>query len=90
MTKCGANDGLHSARESRAVEKLYFRVREVCEMTGLSKSKVHQALKLGKLDGKKLDGCLLIPAASLDRYLASAIPWQAAASAQQQYKRDDR
>ena len=58
------------------VEKLYFRVREICEMTGVSKPKVFQALKQGKLRGIKLDGTLLIPADSLHRYLDDAVPWK--------------
>ena len=56
-------------------EKRYYRVREICEMTGLSKPKVFQALKAGKLQGLKLEGTLLIPARSLDAYLESAKPW---------------
>ena len=54
---------------------LYYRVREICEMTGMSKPKVFQALKQGKLRGIKLDGTLLIPADSLKRYLDDAVPW---------------
>ena len=64
-------------KQAAGVEKLYFRVREICEMTGLSKPKVFQALKQGKLRGIKLDGTLLIPAESLHRYLDEAVPWEA-------------
>jgi len=63
-------------KQAARVEKLYYRVREICEMTGLSKPKVFQALKQGKLRGIKLDGTLLIPADSLQRYLDAAVPWK--------------
>ncbi len=63
-------------RQVARVEKKFYRVREICEMTGLSKSKVFQALKLGKLRGIKLDGTLLIPADSLHQYLDAAVPWK--------------
>lgn len=58
------------------IQKRFYRVREICEMTGLSKPKVFQALKEGKLEGFKLEGVLLITAESFESYLSQAIPWQ--------------
>ncbi len=60
----------------QAPRKRFFRVREVMELAGLSKGKIFQALKEGKLDGWKLDGVLIISVESVERYLASATPWK--------------
>jgi len=54
----------------------FYRVRQITEMTGISKGKVFQALRSGRLQGLKLDGVLLIPAESLDAWLAQAVPYQ--------------
>ncbi len=56
--------------------KRFFRVREVMALSGLSKGKVFQALNEGKLDGRKLDGALIIPVDSVNRYLDSATRWK--------------
>lgn len=56
--------------------RLYYRVRELCDLTGLSKSKVFQLLRAGKLEGVKIDGTLLITAASIERFLESAVRWK--------------
>ncbi len=66
---------LESRGDTRPAKR-FFRVREVMELYGLSKGKVFQALKEGKLDGRKLDGVVLITVESMDRYLASATPWK--------------
>ena len=66
--------------QSDSSGKQFYRVREICELTGLSKSKVFQALREGKLEGRKLEGVLLIKAESVERYLRSAIPWKSAGS----------
>ena len=60
----------------RDPDRWSFRVRELTERTGLSKSKVLQALREGKLEGQKLGGTLLITAESVEAYLASATPWE--------------
>ena len=57
------------------VPKRFYRVREICHATGLSKGKVFQALTEGRLTGIKLGGVLLIPTESLERYLGEAVPW---------------
>ncbi len=57
-----------------SIKKQFYRVREICEMTGLSKPKIHQALTRGQLEGIKLEGTLLIPADSLKSYLDQAVP----------------
>ena len=62
---------------SATAPKRFYRVREICHMTGLSKAKVFQALKAGKIQGLKLEGTLLIPADSFHRYLDNAVPWKA-------------
>lgn len=54
----------------------FYRVRQIMEMTGISKGKVFQALRSGRLKGLKLDGVLLIPAESLDAWLAQAVPYR--------------
>ena len=56
------------------MERRYYRVRDICEITGLSKAKVFLALKQGKLRGLKLDGTLLIPADSFQEYIDQAEP----------------
>jgi excisionase family DNA binding protein len=63
---------------ARRVPKRFYRVREICQMTGLSKGKVFQALKEGRLQGLKLEGVLLIPVDSFEGYLAEALPWSTA------------
>ena len=57
-------------------ERLYYRVREIRELIGVSKSWVFAALKKGKLEGKKLGGLLLITADSFEKYLDEAEPWE--------------
>ena len=57
-------------------DKKFYRVREICRLTGLSKPKVFQALHEGKLEGRKLGGVLLITAESVRSYLDSAQPWK--------------
>ena len=46
------------------------------EMTGISKAKVHQLLREGRLDGRRLDGIILVTRASLERLLDSAEPYR--------------
>ena len=65
-----------SANAGDTIEKRYYRVRDVMKLIGLSKPKVFQALKAGKLDGLKLDGVLLINVASVERYLRTATQWK--------------
>ena len=54
----------------------FYRVREIMALTGVSKGKVYQALRDGRLKGLKLDGVLLIPAESFETWIAEALPWE--------------
>lgn len=63
-----------SDRESRKS----YRPREVVEVTGLSISTVNRMLKDGRLPSVRLGGCVLVPAAELDRLLAGATAGQVA------------
>ena len=62
--------------ERNDVERRFYRVRQITEITGLSKGHVYQALKQGQLKGLKLDGVLLIPAESFEAWLGTAVPYQ--------------
>ena len=57
-------------------EPRFVRVAQIRADTGVSKPKVFEALKSGKLDGLKLDGVLLITRESYERWLATAVPWK--------------
>ena len=48
------------------------RVRDLTEAFGLSKPKVFEFIKDGRLDAFKIDNCLLITIASLERLLGTA------------------
>ena len=51
-----------------------FRVRDLVDSFGLSKAKVFQLIKSGRLDAVKLDGVVLIPRAAVETYLETAVP----------------
>ena len=65
------------------LERQFYRVRDVTEITGVSKGKVFQALKSGRLKGLKLDGVLLIPAESFEDWVGTAVPYLQLASRQE-------
>ena len=54
--------------------KRAYRVREICQEIGVSKSYVFQLIQQGHLIGYKLNGVLLIDAESYQAWLASAEP----------------
>ena len=60
--------------QSRKAERPpdFYRVRQVCEITNLSKAKVFAAIRNGALKALRLDGCVLIPRAALTAYLDRA------------------
>ena len=54
--------------------RLYYRVRDIVAMTGMSKGKVLSAIKSGRLACLKLDGVLLIPVGAFDDWVGAAVP----------------
>ena len=60
-------------------QPLFYRIRDICAMTGMSRGRVYAALRAGDLEGRKLDGTLLITVTSVDKWLDSATPWRASA-----------
>ena len=51
-----------------------FRPRDLDDAFGLTKRQVHRLIRNGELEAVKLDGCVLIPRASVEAYLATARP----------------
>ena len=66
---------LLEARPDLAGRK-YWRVKPLCAYSGMSKAKVYLAIHAGRLDARRLDGCVLITAVSALRWLDSAEPYE--------------
>ena len=63
------------ARLDEIRHRRFVRVADVRRELCCSKRHVFGLLRRGALTARKLDGLLLVDAASLDRYIASAKPW---------------
>ena len=72
----GHESGLRELRGPSRLQPRFYRVRDITFMTGISRSKVFQALQLGELKALKLDGILLIPTESFEAWIARAVPYQ--------------
>ncbi|PLK27097.1 helix-turn-helix domain-containing protein [Novosphingobium sp. TH158] len=59
--------------------KKYGTMPQAVEYSGLSRSRIYEALKAGELTAKKAGRRTLIPFADLDTYLASLPTFQAGA-----------
>jgi excisionase family DNA binding protein len=70
-------------RQDQQPPRRFYRVREIMAVTGVSKGKVYQALRDGRLQGLKLDGVLLIPAESFEAWIAEAVPWSRSVSSRE-------
>jgi hypothetical protein len=51
------------------LEKLSYRVNEVCAVTSLSKSKVFELIRTGLLPSRLISGCRIITRRDLERFL---------------------
>jgi hypothetical protein len=49
--------------------KLSYRVNEVCAVTSLSKSKVFEFIRTGRLPSRLISGCRIITRRDLERFL---------------------
>ncbi len=65
-------------RENRITvqEPRYLRVRDIVEARRVSKPKVFQLLREGRIEGIKVDGILFIDADSVERWFRSGRPWE--------------
>ncbi len=59
--------------------KAYGTLPEAVQYSGMSRTSIYAALKMGKLEAKKCGRRTLISVASLDAYLASLPTYQAGA-----------
>jgi hypothetical protein len=57
---------------TRLAERETLRVRDLVDAFGLSRAKVHSAIKDGRIDAVHLDGVTLLRRESVERYLATA------------------
>lgn len=59
---------------SAPTPRRFLRVRDVLGLVPVSRATVYRAIHEGKLRARRLEGALLIEAASVDEWLASAEP----------------
>jgi len=53
------------------MERLFFRIREVAEMTALGRSKTYELVQQRRIGSVRVDGRLLVPASALAEFTAS-------------------
>ena len=53
------------------MDRIFYRVRELAAMAGISKSKAHELVADGRVKAVRLDGMLLIPADELSAFANS-------------------
>lgn len=58
---------------------LAYRVADAAKAVGLSRSRIYELIGDGTLEARKIGGCTVIPAASLQALVANATPAKAAA-----------
>ena len=63
---------------SPAAARRFLRVKDITQQTGLSKSKVFDAIRRGALRARKLEGVVLIDVADFEAWIGTAEPYNEA------------
>ena len=57
------------------MEQTFFTVAEICEMTGLGRTKIYEEINNGRLDAKKCGRRTLVTANSFNKWISELKPY---------------